>query len=328
MNLLLVVFNITAVEIVSIPAYLVMGIILSKAIGFALCYAIWMKHSGVDIEVGKAYWILFLFLFSSSALATFLIYWMLYALNDTMYSGAALICTISLFISTFFALYLYARSQRYYQTIRYQEQAEQQMRAQLRHMDEIILKQNELRAMRHDMNSHLIALKSYFDKKDFEGGERYITGLNLQFLHTSLVISSGNHALDAVLNAKKTLAESKGIKFLYNLRIQEELPMDPKDLCIIFANALDNAIEACERLSDDEEKKISLVLLQDNATLFCKIANTTSLKQSESLETSKDDRINHGFGVKNIRKALEKYQAMVNFEKTNNEFIFSFSCYI
>ena len=202
MNLILVAFDVTAVEVISIPAYLVMGVVTSKAAGFAICYAIRMRKNAGQVGLGTAYWVLFLFLFSSSALATFLIFWMLVALNDTRYNGLALICTIGLYVGTFLALYLYARSQEQNQIIRDQEQAEQQMRTQLKHMDEVILKQNELRAMRHDMNSHLIVLKGYFDARDDEGGSRYIEGLGAQFQQTRLSVDTGNSALDALLSAK------------------------------------------------------------------------------------------------------------------------------
>lgn len=94
MNLILVVFDVTAVEVVSIPAYLMMGVVLSKAIGFAVCYAIRMRKSISQVALGAAYWLLFLFLFVSSVLASFLIFWMPYALNDTRYNGPALICPL------------------------------------------------------------------------------------------------------------------------------------------------------------------------------------------------------------------------------------------
>ena len=122
------------------------------------------------------------------------------------------------------------------------------MRMQLKHMDETILNQNELRALRHDMNSHFIALESYFDHDDITGGKQYISTLVDQFQQTTPTINTGNNALDAILSAKRSLAESKGIAFHTSITVQKDLPIAPEDCSVIFGNALDNALEACDRL--------------------------------------------------------------------------------
>ena len=248
-------------------------------------------------------------------------------INDPNYNIVAMFCTLSLYISTFLAFYLFVRSQRQNQIIRYQEQAEQQMRFQLQHMDETILSQNKLRAMRHDMNSHLIALKSFFDARDFKGGSRYIENLDTQFQQAALSVTTGNNALDSVLSAKRSLAESKGIAFHTKIKIQENLPIAPEDCSIIFGNALDNALEACERLPADAEKSINLFLQQDATTIFCKIINTAPPNTEKTFLTSKADKANHGFGIKNIKEALEKYPSLYNFKQQENQFEFSFSVF-
>ena len=140
MNVICLVFGITANECLGIPAYLVLGIIVSKSLGLAVGYALCMKSKLKNIEIDRTYWILFLFLFTSAIVTTFLILGMLSELNSTNYNIMAMISCVGLFGGTFLALYLYARSQQQNQIIRYQEQAEQQMQAQLKHMDEIILR--------------------------------------------------------------------------------------------------------------------------------------------------------------------------------------------
>ncbi len=327
LNLTMVIFDVTAAESINIPPYLIVGVITSKATGFAICYAIRIKNRFKELELGKAYWFLFLLLFFSSAIATFLIYWMLYVLNNTTYNIPAFICTIGLYFSTFFALYLYVRSQRQNQIIRYQEQAEQQMRSQIKHMDEIIFKQNELRALRHDMNGHLIALKSFFDARNYEGGSQYIENLGEQFQQTAPSINTGNNALDAILSAKRSLAESKGIAFHTSITIQKDLPIAPEDCSVIFGNALDNALEACDRLPADAAKSIKLFLQQDATSINCKITNTAPPNDEKNFATSKADKANHGFGMKNMQEALEKYPSLYNFKQQEDQFEFSFSIF-
>lgn len=326
-NSITLLFNITASEAMNIPGYLVLGIIISKSIQFIISYVLYVKKIFRNIELGKVYWIVFLILFFIATCVSYLIFWTLDQINDPNYNLLAMFCTLSLYISTFLAFYLFVRSQRQNQIIRYQEQAEQQMRFQLQHMDETILSQNKLRAMRHDMNSHLIALKSFFDARDFKGGSRYIENLDTQFQQAALSVTTGNNALDSVLSAKRSLAESKGIAFHTKIKIQENLPIAPEDCSIIFGNALDNALEACERLPADAEKSINLFLQQDATTIFCKITNTAPPNTEKTFLTSKADKVNHGFGMKNIKEALEKYPSLYNFKQQENQFEFSFSVF-
>lgn len=254
-----------------------------------------------------------------------MIYWMLFTLNNQKYNIIGTVSSIGIYLGMFLALYLYERATRQNQIIHQQEQFEQQMNIQLKHMDEIVLKQNELRRVKHDMVNQLIAIKSYLDNADISGGQQYVAGLTDQLQYISQSINTGNNALDAILSTKKSLAESKGIVFNTEIRIQERLPLDPKDLCIIFGNALDNAIEACDRLPENAEKRIDLLLVQDAHSLFCTLSNTAPAHSDRRFTTSKADTINHGFGLQNIRDALANYGAEPSIEQEGERFSLSFN---
>ena len=94
--------------------------------------------------------------------------------------------------------------------------------------------------------------------------------------------------------------------------------MEPEDISIIFGNALDNAIEENEKLPL-EDRYINISLVYDTS-LICKISNACRCKKINILKTSKTDKSNHGFGIENIKSALEKYNGIINIEQTNNEF--------
>ena len=118
LNIITLFFKITANDVINNSSYLVLGIVTSKVLGFAVCYAIRVKIRSKEFELKKVYWLLFLFLFLSSALATFLIYWLLYELKTTDYNFIVMLSTIGLYAGTFLALYLYERSSQQNQIIR------------------------------------------------------------------------------------------------------------------------------------------------------------------------------------------------------------------
>lgn len=96
------------------------------------------------------------------------------------------------------------------------------------------------------------------------------------------------------------------ITFTMRVQISNEIQLAPVDSCIIFGNALDNAIEACNRCKDDQ-KRIYLFLREDSQGLFCRIENTAPIQKKNSLATSKEDSVNHGLGLVNIISALARY---------------------
>ena len=94
-------------------------------------------------------------------------------------------------------------------------------------------------------------------------------------------------------------------------------------MCIIFGNAVDNAIEACERIKDGN-KKIDLTLICQDKRIFCRIANTTAERQKGIFKTSKPDKQNHGFGLDNIKTTLAKYNSEPMITQIDNEFVLKF----
>lgn len=100
------------------------------------------------------------------------------------------------------------------------------------------------------------------------------------------------------------------------------LGIEPVDICMIFGNALDNAIEACAKT---EVKKISVSAIYDKNSLTCKITNTAPDEKTDGFKTTKKDSLNHGFGIENIKTALKKYNSVPEFRYENGIFTFGFT---
>lgn len=220
-----------------------------------------------------------------------------------------MVCAFGVLLCTFLALYLYEKQVEQSERLRMQAQYERHFKSQVKHIDEILLKQDELRRVKHDMSNQLLAIQGYLKNGDYEGSEAYIKVLLKTIEGNTLGIKTGNSALDAILSTKKALAESKGIECNMDVQISRGLFMAPVDVCIIFGNALDNAIEACERIKDGK-KEIQLFLIERENKLLCHLTNTTSLDSMKGVvKTSKSDQENHGFGLSNMREALAKYDS-------------------
>lgn len=197
---------------------------------------------------------------------------------------------------------------------------EQQISSQSKHIDEILIMQKQIKKFRHDSSHHFTALKGFFANQQIQDGLEYIEKIS-DDLEQNELVDTGNTAFDAIISTKKALAESKNIEFALQIQIPEKIQVDAVDLCVIFGNALDNAIEACEKL--EKHKLINVSAIYDDSQLICKVTNT-ALPNKSDLQTSKNDKENHGFGLDNIKQSLSKYTHVLRIDQTDDKFSLSF----
>lgn len=199
------------------------------------------------------------------------------------------------------------------------------VKEQIKHYNDITAAQAQTRKLKHDLSNHIISIKSYVEDGKKEECLQYLDSLTDYADINSDVIDTGNSVIDAIFTAKRNLARERNIDFSADVQIPENLKINSSDCCVIFGNALDNAIEACDKVQGDKYIKVSLIY-RDNS-LMCKIVNSMSEAKNPLLKTTKADKINHGIGLKNIRETLNKYSHMLRVEQNTGEFVLSFIIY-
>lgn len=324
--LMSLILRITVEEIVYIPNYQLLGVLISKTLGISICHFIRLKGKKKYFKISRSYYFLFFILFASLILTGALLFQMSYELNVTTYNFLAMICTACLVISSFIALFFYERLAKQNYEIRLQEQYENDLKSQVRHLDDLLVQQKELRRFKHEIKNQLVALNSYFSENKIVIGKQHIEELMKMYRLIDGNFNTGNTALDAIIGTKCELAKSKEIEFVSKIQIPENLKITSVDIGIIFGNALDNAIEACEQIQVGS-KYIKFTLIQHGRILFCQVINSIQKGESHSLVTSKSDKLNHGFGLINITETLKKYDSVPVIKIENNEFHLSFTIF-
>ena len=318
-----IIYDITVSDAVNIPTYRLLGTILSKMLSLLIVNVLRVKFRHNSLYMSTSYWLLFFLMFLSSTATVFLIFKLSYDIEGAYMYNLSILCAFGVLFSTFFALFLYERLAKQAETIRNQEQYELHLKTQLKHLDDILITQKQIKKFKHDFNNYIIGLQAYIDNDDRQGANEYVKDLKEKFNPGEDIIETGNTALDAILSTKIAIAESKGISVNTKIQIPEDILVDPIDMCIIFGNALDNAIEACER-TETADKKIGITIICKDEAVLCKIVNTAPKPVTALLETSKADKQNHGFGLGNIKTALSKYNANPTIERTDTEFTLKF----
>ena len=297
------------------PSLRLLGIIFSKMLAFALVNVICVIAKRKLLHLGKSYWAMFVIIFSNSCLAVFLLFKFSYETSLSYLNYLLALCSLGLFLNTFFSFYMCEHMAKQNDIINKQKQYELQLSSQAKHLDDILVNQEALRKFRHDIINHLTAIAGYF--KD-------ITDISSIVTSDRQSIKTGNIAFDAIINTKKALADSKNIVFDVNVQIPAKLPVDAADICIVFGNAVDNAIEACEKLPK-EERKISLTVAYEDSDILCKLTNSVADSETLSnLKTHKKDKINHGLGIENIKASLAKYNHVFQIDNDGKEFVLEF----
>ena len=178
-----------------------------------------------------------------------------------------------------------------------------------------------VRALRHDLKNHLLCILSMAEERDVEGIEQY-TGQLLQQQNTvnKLIMFSGSKVLDAIINSKSAAAERAGVR-LSAVITTPLAGISPEDITIILGNALDNAIRAAK---DSQRKVVDIHIQPQGAYSSIVIANDLAhpvLSDNPALRTTKNIRYRHGFGIQNMRQAVERNQGLIRFYEQNDRFI-------
>ena len=157
--------------------------------------------------------------------------------------------------------------------------------SQKNYYEMLLQKEEETRKYRHDITNHLMCLKALADDKKTELVSHYIETLqkDMQQIQNKNY-DTGNLILDILLNyhtgriRKKTQVRVIG-------KCNDAIPIDEVDLCCIFANLFQNAVEAVNRIQGDEERHIYIYFKEYAGSLSCQIKNSI---QEESVRLGKE----------------------------------------
>lgn len=121
----------------------------------------------------------------------------------------------------------------------------------------------------------------------------------------------------AILDDKSALAESVGAKLVFDGEIYDRIPAP--DMCIILSNALDNAIEACAKISAPD-KIINVRYIFSKGVQIINISNPAADTDDNSFHTTKADKINHSYGLRSIRRTVDMYSGMFSADCSDGVF--------
>ena len=161
------------------------------------------------------------------------------------------------------------------------------------------------------------------NETDAEKRNEYLNQMEEEIRQYELQNKTGNHVLDTVLTSKSLYCDKHGISLttvadgtLLNF-------METMDICSVFGNALDNAIESVLKLKDKEKRLIHVSVSRQKNFLMIRFENYFEgmlEKDVDNIKTTKVDERYHGYGIKSIRYTINKYDGAVDIQAKDNWF--------
>lgn len=168
----------------------------------------------------------------------------------------------------------------------------------------------------HEFKIHMNCIHGLLNVGDNVEALEYVKNINITWLEEMDIVRINHPVVNAVVNEKYKKAKKLRIPLILKINNLEELSLKNEDIVTLLANLLDNAIEAVEKI-ELEEKNIKLKMIYEYKKLLISVRNPV-LENVQILEneliTSKTENEDHGYGIINIKRAVEKY---------NGEYVFS-----
>ena len=194
------------------------------------------------------------------------------------------------------------------------------MRASYQQYDRMEESHQRLRHVYHDLRNHLLCLKYL---PTIEEMQTYISGLEEQVSEFETFRYTGNKALDIILSEKIHLCRVYGIDFDDQISINQLDFMSDVEICALFANSLDNAIEACQQMAQTDEKYIRMTCKVMNGFMVLKLINSKAHEiktVGDRLQTTKVNPEEHGIGLSSIKYIVDKYGGELVIDYSEKEF--------
>ncbi|MDD3219054.1 MAG: GHKL domain-containing protein [Lachnospiraceae bacterium] len=177
-----------------------------------------------------------------------------------------------------------------------------------------------IRIKNHDMKHQIAGLRG---EADPEKRMQWLDSLEKELECNDIPCETGNAVLDAIVSSKMAYCNKNDIKFTQVIDGSKLDFISVSDICTIFGNAIDNAMESVLFENDKDKRIIHLSVSAQKNFLYIRIENccSQSLAMVNGLpETTKKNKSEHGFGLKSIRYTVEKYQGQLSIQEKDGWF--------
>lgn len=204
-----------------------------------------------------------------------------------------------------------------------QEMISQQLYDATLQIEQLRYAEKQAAIYRHDMRHHFNYINSCIAQNKPEEATEYIQQIFDVFDDTKIIPYSHNESLNMIFSSFHQKAKEHQIVFTVDASAKDFSKYTILDLCKLLYNGIENAIKACQQVSDPQKRYIHIELYEKNNKLCCEISNSYAVEPNFNPKgIPLSSRNGHGFGVKSMIYVVEKYHGVYKFSTKNDQFIF------
>lgn len=233
----------------------------------------------------------------------------IFAIQERGADMAVLVAAFALVLSNFLVFYIIrdvVSREKNIQNMRVSQERVKSRMDMYQYMENVYETQ---RKKTHDFRNNLTCLYGLLKSGRSDEATAYIEKINHNWSEEIDYLNTNNAIVNSILNQKFLQAKKKGIAILFSINDLGKVSIQDEDMVTLLANLLDNAIEACEKITEGT-KVIKFRFLDEEDKITISVRNPVA----EPIElfgdmpaTTKEDRENHGIGLVNIQEAVYKY---------------------
>lgn len=280
---------------------------MAKLVALLLSYLFAKYHRQKKIGSIQHRWLTLTILFPVSSLAMMMIIFVTFQdAYDLSLSAVIYGCVMA--IANFAILYLINIMEKRTKEEQQLTLLNQQMEIQSKSIAALNQSYQNQHRVTHEHLHQLQTIVDLLDRGEEQAIRQYINEIQGTRRTTALNINTNNPVLDAILNQKYQWASENGIKMQFQINDLSKVTLGLNELVVLFANLFDNAIEACLKLPADRAIFCHIICEE---SLYISIRNTSQPVEIVNglIETTKEPRHEHGFGLPNIRHILNGLSA-------------------
>ncbi len=226
------------------------------------------------------------------------------------------------------SFYLYSTMESVYLTNMENELSLQTTKIYKQQLDIVMNTQEQIRSLQHDMKYHIRELLSMANSMNMKEMVSYLEEMNKETINSNEYSYSGNKELDGNLNYLLGEAHHRLKDVSAKVAVPEGDHIASFDMNVLLSNLLDNAITAAEH---SEEQYLHLEIYSEKSLMYITIENSFDGNISEKdgkIISRKLDKTKHGYGLKNVKRIVKKYNGTIDIRHTAKRFRINIMMYL
>lgn len=225
--------------------------------------------------------------------------------------GVALSCLIMFILCVWFGVLERKRLEQQYQIEKYEMFA----REQQRHIEELLLGEENLRRFRHDIKNQFISIHALGKQGDLDGIEKYCEKVLGKISSINSRTYTNHVTVDAIIDYYVRIAKEQEICITVDIVGDYSEIAHAYEICTILSNLLQNAIEACLKSEKNRWIKLGISRMENHIYICTKNpASEKPIIENGMLCTTKEDKKNHGMGTKIIKETVKRLNGTVEYQ--------------